>query len=768
MPDSASRFSEASNSYTQAAYQSYSRNVVMNEPTLDEMMAAIIENDFDTVHRLLDRGYDLNYTLPKYEHVTPLHLATAEKKGDIVQILLARGANVNAKTSPGNVATLAFAAEMGDLLTTRRLLGKGATIDARDDDGFTALHTAAAGGFADIVLALLGGGADISAESNDGLQAVHIAAATGHPGLVRTLIHRGASANTASHDGTVPLHMAAAVSEDVVRTLVNEGAEIDIRDKLGVSPLDIAVTTSNLDTARILLDYGATQDAADYLNLEFPPPLGMAVADRNLEMIQLLVEGGASFNLDGLGSVLYLAISEAAPSENVVNLLLDLGANVDGGDAFNAELETPALAAAVVGQFPIVTTLVDRGADVTRKNTTTGRTLLHEVAICGPLDLAKRIVRRNPELVVARDEFGETPADYAQACTTSAPGMAEFLETQVTMLGGVSDRRNSIFGTSFEDDAYRMDFSIPSRTTTSHAGCGCDTCREMSAILESMPALKGCNCPSCSKKVLKPARSGCNCASCQQKAVAAASAPPNLAPPGCNCASCQKKTSAPIIPSISSPSMFDDLISLPQFPPREALQHSNCSCSICREKLSRIPTPQPLPRMPTPEPPLINVPGHSMFCQCAACTGLTALPTLSSLRTPLPAHATLSTGCNCASCQAKAEARAEEIIIEARAEARAQAMAEARAEAIAEARAQSQFESLFSAPRTNPYMQPVSPHFTSPLYDMGPAPPSYPFTSAPRYAAPPPDEPPPDEAADQAYRSLLAAMMGLQPPRFGY
>lgn len=58
-------------------------------------------------------------------------------------------------------------------------------------------------------------------------------------------------------------------------------------------------------------------------------------------------------------------------------MLIDLGADVNARDSFNSE--TPALAAAVVGNISVVNTLVHGGANVTWKHTVTGRSLPHEV-----------------------------------------------------------------------------------------------------------------------------------------------------------------------------------------------------------------------------------------------------------------------------------------------------------------------------------------------------------------------------------------------------
>ena len=59
-------------------------------------------------------------------------------------------------------------------------LRNGANVNAKDEDGRTALHLAAFNGHADIVEALLRHGADVNAKDKDGYTALHWAATLGH------------------------------------------------------------------------------------------------------------------------------------------------------------------------------------------------------------------------------------------------------------------------------------------------------------------------------------------------------------------------------------------------------------------------------------------------------------------------------------------------------------------------------------------------------------------------------------------------------------
>ncbi|KAG0478779.1 hypothetical protein HPP92_013498 [Vanilla planifolia] len=73
------------------------------------------------------------------------------------------------------------------------LLEKGATLDARDEEGYTALHCAAEAGQAEAVDVLVKRGAEIEARIAKGRTSMEIAASLGYAGIVRILVQGGAT-----------------------------------------------------------------------------------------------------------------------------------------------------------------------------------------------------------------------------------------------------------------------------------------------------------------------------------------------------------------------------------------------------------------------------------------------------------------------------------------------------------------------------------------------------------------------------------------------
>ena len=99
---------------------------------------------------------------------TPLHHAVRFGRTDVVQLLIARGANSNIGNDEGQTA-LHLAAERGDQTMVRSLLEAGACSETYDNFGAVALHLAAAYGHTATVALLLDMGADADQASGQQL-----------------------------------------------------------------------------------------------------------------------------------------------------------------------------------------------------------------------------------------------------------------------------------------------------------------------------------------------------------------------------------------------------------------------------------------------------------------------------------------------------------------------------------------------------------------------------------------------------------------------
>jgi serine/threonine-protein phosphatase 6 regulatory ankyrin repeat subunit B len=123
---------------------------------------------------------------------TALGLAASTGSVEVVQALVANSwVDVNAKQRDGNTPlTIASAKGRSDIV--RLLLAAKADVSAADDAGKTALMFASANGRVEVVQALLAAKADVDTRQRDGSTALVLALQNDHPEVARLLTSAGA------------------------------------------------------------------------------------------------------------------------------------------------------------------------------------------------------------------------------------------------------------------------------------------------------------------------------------------------------------------------------------------------------------------------------------------------------------------------------------------------------------------------------------------------------------------------------------------------
>lgn len=166
---------------------------------------------------------------------TPLMMASSLKAGDgdaLIDTLLSAGADVNAKNNNGQTA-LHFAASKNNIDTARKLTAHKASARAKDKRGQLALHRAAAVGSVPMMKLLLENKSPVNATDVDGMTALH----HGEFGLAWDILRMW---------GEESVDLWAAISEghgDAALMLLKAGAETDKRDTDGHLAIQLAPDT---------------------------------------------------------------------------------------------------------------------------------------------------------------------------------------------------------------------------------------------------------------------------------------------------------------------------------------------------------------------------------------------------------------------------------------------------------------------------------------------------------------------------------------------
>ncbi len=197
-------------------------------------------------------------SLPPVEAVT---IHDAAMNGDLAKVraLLERNpALLEARDDGENVTPLAYAAGFGHMEVLEYLVARGADVNARDPRGLTALHLTVYTGQLQALRYLLDKGADVKAKGPSGMVALHWAN-RGSADVVRLLIERKAEIDARNDYGNTPLILAVREgNREVVTALVEGGADVNAANPLtGDGPLDVAVQGGRTEVAAYLKGKGA-------------------------------------------------------------------------------------------------------------------------------------------------------------------------------------------------------------------------------------------------------------------------------------------------------------------------------------------------------------------------------------------------------------------------------------------------------------------------------------------------------------------------------
>lgn len=147
------------------------------------------QGDVDAVRSMLNRDPNLVFNKDT-NGVTPLYSATRNDRLEVVKLLLASKADVNASNAIGNTP-LELAANNGCQDVAELLLANGADVNAKNEAGDTALHYAAYNGHKNLVELLLAHQAEVNVIDSQGRTPLKLALETDRKGVADLLRQHG-------------------------------------------------------------------------------------------------------------------------------------------------------------------------------------------------------------------------------------------------------------------------------------------------------------------------------------------------------------------------------------------------------------------------------------------------------------------------------------------------------------------------------------------------------------------------------------------------
>jgi hypothetical protein len=160
---------------------------------------------------------------------------------------------------------LLSAAANGDTVAATRLLGQGADVEAKNNQGDSPLLLAARSQKAEMASLLIAKGAGLEDKNNQGDTPLIAACTAGSTALTQLLVEKGAQINAQDDVGATPLMYAAlAGNTAILDLLLAKGAAINAADDNGKTPLMYAASAGSVDAVKLMLAKNASPAAKDH------------------------------------------------------------------------------------------------------------------------------------------------------------------------------------------------------------------------------------------------------------------------------------------------------------------------------------------------------------------------------------------------------------------------------------------------------------------------------------------------------------------------
>ncbi|NEO84393.1 MAG: hypothetical protein F6J87_09090 [Spirulina sp. SIO3F2] len=446
----------------------------VNATDISPLYDAVVTGDTSLIQLLLEAGADPNL---RAGHAKPLFRAIEESQPEIALQFLAAGANPNAENHPYNIPTppIAFATAYGETQIVQALLAAGADANVEvkvieldsgrtTQQGADALHTinaayealakatesgdetgvkkaldcitqtkglepiplfyktsvliAAQFGRAAELTLLLDAGADPLRKDAEGFSAYDWAVQNNDQTMLAVLAQFGIDTPHVSSEERL-LNAAEVGDLERVKQALAQKADLNARDfrktTKNKTPLMLAAMNGHVAIVEHLLQIGADPNLSDVIEpmpewvkerrLDHIEEIGyqlgrtslmLAAIENHLTIVKVLIKGGADICLmDELGYTALILASERGHLA-IVQYLLDQGADIEQKDRSGS---TPVMIAIHRDHQELAQFLLDAGADIHGKNQV-GYTCLIYAALNCNLPLVQQLLAQQAEVNV--------------------------------------------------------------------------------------------------------------------------------------------------------------------------------------------------------------------------------------------------------------------------------------------------------------------------------------------------------------------------------
>ena len=452
---------------------------------VNSLCAALINNHTGIISWLLTKKVQINVG---QRNIHPLWICCADGLIDHCKTLIHAGADVNWSDGRGRTA-LMVASQCGQKGVLQLLLKHGALPDTLSKDGHSVIHyalfhghvsvlseftgveygpremvTACAGGHLNSVQFLLQKGIDVDAKDQEGNTALMVACFRGFRDTARYLLEHGASVNTFNKSGMTPFSFSCFAKSAEVATTLYTSYNVDIThcDSHGNTSLIIAAVGGRTELVKLIID----EHVIDEQNTSGNTALIAASRHGHHETVNLLLTHQANAEIENENGMTGLCLAYLYNHTAVIDtysnhgvtlsnhtssktaklfiamsqgdkiMLRDLLSTGEEVNRVDKDGVTPLMGACYYGDIDIVKILIDSGAHLEQYNSKggtamyyaivedhtkivdlllghgislenedrEGNTVLHNSVLTGSLNLVKRVVKLGVILDHANNE----------------------------------------------------------------------------------------------------------------------------------------------------------------------------------------------------------------------------------------------------------------------------------------------------------------------------------------------------------------------------